>query len=72
MIGGKLLTSTVLALTGVLVFVLIGHLWERHSQVADAFEFGGIYKRYLSSQAETRDAATAYGNVRREASALEE
>lgn len=72
MIGGKLLTSTVLALTGVLVFVLIGHLWERHSQVADAFEFGGIYKRYLSSHAETPDAATAYGNVRREASALEE
>ena len=31
MIGGKLLTLPVLALTGVLVFVLIGHLWERHS-----------------------------------------
>ena len=72
MIGGKLLTLPVLALTGVLVFVLIGHLWERHSQVADAFEFGGIYKRYLSSQAEAPDDATAYGNVRREASALEE
>jgi hypothetical protein len=72
MIGGKLLTLPVLALTGVLIFVLAGHLWERHAQVADAFEFGGIYKRYLPSQAEAPDDATTYGNVRREASALEE
>jgi hypothetical protein len=72
MIGRKLLKVTVLALTGVLIFVLMGHLWERHSQVAEAFEFGGIYKRYLPSQAEAPADATVYGNVRREASALEE
>ena len=82
MIGRILIRSTVLALTGLLVLVLTGHLWERFSQETEALGFSGIYERYLSLQAGFPDDPKSYraaeverewptGSVR-EAAALEE
>jgi len=51
MIIRKLLSLSVLALTGFLVVVLAGHLWDRHSQETQAMGFSGIYDRYLASSA---------------------
>jgi hypothetical protein len=69
------LTLIVLACAGVLTAVLIGHLWDRHAQVAGAWEFGRTYERYLGSLAGSADDTVAgglsAGHVR-EASALEE
>jgi hypothetical protein len=48
---GRILSLTVLALTGVLVLVLIGHLWNRYSQETEALGFSGVYERYLASEA---------------------
>lgn len=74
MVGRHLLTLTVLACTGALIFVLSGHLWGRYVQVTEALEFGKTYERYQASQASSSDEAAAPGwrvGVR-EASALEE
>ena len=51
MIIRNLLSLSVLALTGYLVLVLAGHLWDRHSQETQAMGFSGIYNRYLGSSA---------------------
>ena len=51
MIIRNLLSLSVLALTGYLVLVLAGHLWDRHSQETQAMGFSGIYDRYLGSSA---------------------
>jgi hypothetical protein len=51
MIIRNLLSLLVLALTGYLVLVLAGHLWDRHSQETQAMGFSGIYDRYLGSSA---------------------
>jgi hypothetical protein len=51
MIIRSLLSLSVLALTGYLVLVLAGHLWDRHSQETQALGFSGIYERYLGSSA---------------------
>ena len=51
MIIRNLLSLSVLALTGYLVVVLAGHLWDRHSQETQAMGFSGIYERYLAYQA---------------------
>jgi hypothetical protein len=51
MIIRRLLSLSVLALTGYLVVVLAGHLWDRHSQETQAMGFSGIYDRYLASSA---------------------
>ena len=47
----SLLSLSVLALTGYLVLVLAGHLWDRHAQETQALGFSGIYDRYLASSA---------------------
>jgi hypothetical protein len=47
----SLLSLSVLVLTGYLVLVLAGHLWDRHSQETQALGFNGIYDRYLASSA---------------------
>jgi hypothetical protein len=60
----SLLSLSVLALTGYLVLVLAGHLWDRHSQETQALGFSGIYDRYLASSAGfpwDRSAGTAEG-----------
>jgi hypothetical protein len=49
MIIRNLLSLSVLTLTGYLVVVLAGHLWDRHSQETQAMGFSGIYARYLAS-----------------------
>ena len=46
MIGRILAIATVLALTGFLVAVLIGHLWSRYAQETTALGFSGIYERF--------------------------
>jgi hypothetical protein len=50
MIGRILLTLTGLAVSGLLLLVLIG-LWDRYEEETAALGFGGIYERYLASQA---------------------
>jgi hypothetical protein len=60
MIIRNLLSLSVLALTGCLVVVLAGHLWDRHSQETQAMGFSGIYERYLASRAEASDDANTY------------
>jgi hypothetical protein len=45
----SLLSLSVLVLTGYLVLVLAGHLWDRHAQETQAMGFSGIYDRYLAS-----------------------
>ena len=57
---GRILRLTVLALTGVLVLVLIGHLWNRYSQETEALGFSGVYERYLASEAGFPDDPKAY------------
>jgi hypothetical protein len=47
----SLLSLSVLVLTGYLVLVLAGHLWDRHSQETQALGFNGIYDRYLAASA---------------------
>ena len=59
MIGRILAISTVLALTGFLVAVLIGHLWSRYAQETAALGFNGIYERF-QGQAGFSDDQTAY------------
>lgn len=71
-----------LALAGVLVLVLIGHLWARYEEQTVALGFSGIYERYLAAQAGFPDDAAAYRaaaeaegaqqEVPRETAALEE
>jgi hypothetical protein len=51
MIIRNLLSLSVLALTGYLVLVLGGHLWDRHAQETQAMGFSGIYERYVASRA---------------------
>jgi hypothetical protein len=51
MIIRNLLSLSVLALTGYLVLVLAGHLWDRHAQETQARGFSGVYERYLGSSA---------------------
>jgi hypothetical protein len=60
MIGRILAISIVLALTGFLVAVLIGHLWSRYAQETAALAFSGIYERFQASQAGFSDDPTAY------------
>jgi hypothetical protein len=85
MIGRTLLSlfsSTVLALTSVLILVLAGHLWDRYSQETEALGFNGVYERFLALQAGFPDDSKTYRaaeaerawptKVVREASALEE
>jgi hypothetical protein len=85
MIGRTLLSlfsSTVLALTSVLILVLAGHLWDRYSQETEALGFNGVYERFLALQAGFPDDPKTYRateadrawptKVVREASALEE
>ena len=60
MIIRNLLSLSVLALTGYLVVVLAGHLWDRHSQETQAMGFSGIYERYLASRADASDDANTY------------
>jgi hypothetical protein len=50
MIGRILLTLAGLAVSGLLLLVLIG-LWDRYEEETAALGFGGIYERYLASQA---------------------
>jgi hypothetical protein len=64
MIIRRLLSLSVLALTGYLVLVLSGHLWDRHSQETQALGFSGIYDRYLgSSVAEAEGAQQVQGRA---------
>jgi hypothetical protein len=49
MTGRTLSGWMVLALAGVLICVLIGHLWDRYSQETEALGFSGVYERYLAS-----------------------
>ena len=85
MIGRTLLSlfsSTVLALTSVLILVLAGHLWDRYSQETEALGFNGVYERFLALQAGFPDDPKTYraaeterawlAKVVRKASALEE
>jgi hypothetical protein len=60
MIIRNLLSLSVLALTGYLVLVLTGHLWDRHSQETQAMGFSGIYERYLASRANSPDDPNTY------------
>ena len=60
MIIRNLLSLSVLALTGFLVLVLAGHLWDRHSQETQALGFSGVYDRYLASAGSPGDLNT-YG-----------
>jgi hypothetical protein len=81
MIGRMLLRLVVLSLAGFAALVLIG-LWDRYSQETAALGFGGIYERYLASQAGFPDDPRAYraaieverqaGNVVPETTPLEE
>ena len=57
MIIRRLLSLSVLALTGYLVLVLAGHLWDRHSQETQALGFSGIYDRYLGSSVAEAEGA---------------
>jgi hypothetical protein len=50
----------VLALSGVMGLVLIGHLWDRYEQETLALGFNGIYERYLALQAGFLDKPKAY------------
>jgi hypothetical protein len=59
MIIRNLLSLLVLALTGYLVLVLAGHLWDRHSQETQALGFSGVYDRYLASAGSPGDLNTA-------------
>jgi hypothetical protein len=78
----SLFSSTVLALTSVLILVLAGHLWDRYSQETEALGFNGVYERFLALQAGFPDDPKTYRateadrawptKVVREASALEE
>jgi hypothetical protein len=61
MIIRNLLSLSVLALTGYLVLVLAGHLWDRHSQETQAMGFSGVYERYLASRAGFPDDPNTYG-----------
>jgi hypothetical protein len=61
MIIRNLLSLSVLALTGYLVVVLAGHLWDRHSQETQAMGFSGIYDRYLASSAGFAGDPNTYG-----------
>ena len=68
MIGRTLLSlfsSTVLALTSVLILLLAGHLWDRYSQETEALGFNGVYERFLALQAGFPDDPT--GQQRRSA-----
>jgi hypothetical protein len=60
MIGRILAISTVLALTGFLVAVLIGHLWSRYAQETAVLGFRGIYERFQVWQAGFSDDPTTY------------
>jgi len=77
MIARTMSVWTILSLVGVLSGVLISHLWDRYSQETQALGFGGIYERYLASQAGFGDDAQGYramshAGMVHEASALEE
>jgi hypothetical protein len=56
----NLLSLSVLALTGYLVLVLAGHLWDRHSQETQALGFSGVFERYLASSAGFPDDPNTY------------
>jgi len=60
MIIRNLLSLSVLALTGCLVLVLAGHLWDRHAQETQAMGFSGVYERYLASRAGSPDDPNTY------------
>jgi hypothetical protein len=62
MIGRILLSLIAFALTGFVVFTLIG-LWDRYEQETAALGFSGIYERYLASQAGFADNPKAYRAV---------
>ncbi len=51
MTGRMLLRSSVFALTGFLILVLAGHLWDRYAQETATLGFSGVYERYLASRA---------------------
>ncbi|MGA7488067.1 MAG: hypothetical protein WBW74_14160 [Xanthobacteraceae bacterium] len=51
MTGRTLLRSSVFVLTGFLILVLTGHLWDRYAQETETLGFSGVYERYLASRA---------------------
>jgi hypothetical protein len=59
MIGRLLLGLAAFVLAGFLLLVLIG-LWDGYEEETKALGFGGIYERYLASQAGFADDARAY------------
>jgi hypothetical protein len=50
----------VLALSGVMGLVLIGHLWDRYEHETLTLGFNGVYERYLALQAGFSDDPKAY------------
>jgi hypothetical protein len=74
---GRLLRRSVLALAGVLMAVLIGHMWDHHSQLANASGLEQYLAAYVISSPKDQDPyRSVEGRARaagvQEASALDE
>jgi hypothetical protein len=59
MIVRTVFSLAVLALAGVLVVALFGHLWSRYQQETASLGFSGVYER-LASQAGFSGGSDAY------------